>query len=1129
MRCSFTPDNTESADSGQGSDTDGGGDTSTSANGSRTISLRNAYYKVSRYLTNSSSNGSSSDATNSDPGASVNVASPGKQRRGFSGRRWLGLRKPSQGKEKAPSGAQSPATADKPAPLKKIPSDKKLKLPYGDDRERAEEGECSHNAAAALDEVEDDAADLELPPPMKPIQDPQTVLQAPAQPAAASNPSRASLSLEALDSNGGPADIAEIEQIVKEKMEQHGCPTAGASGRTQPDEEDVSEESYEAMLKKREYVLRELVDTEDIYVSDLALVCEGYIRHFQLANPDPPIPEGLRDRRHRMIFGNIEVIYEWHRDKFVRDLHECVAAPEQLGPLFHRFFEKRMFMYEHYCRNKPVSEYIVSEHDHFFQELRHKLGHKLQLGDLLIKPIQRIQKYHLLVKKILSYSEHARAPPEVIASLREAVHYTDIIPKNANMMMDVGRLQGFTGNITAQGKLLMQEALTVAELGSGSDKGKELHVFLFEQCVIFSEAVGKKNQYTSPTYNYKAHVQMNKMELEEVENKTAFIIHSVDPNKPRQSFLCRAPETSLQEWVSALSRILQSQRMFGEALENPGAYLRELQGHSSAGEGWCGLRKTESVPPSLGARLAPELRQRTQRPHAKANTINLPTTTIRSDERKKSANVAANNAAAQPVSPPHANGLSKRPWGLKLRRGGSGGGAGGGEPSAEGVVTELRPPELSEPATDVTVSPGATATLSCRAVATRASASWRKTAPETRALRHGGRFAITLAPDGLATLTIHACRASDAGVYCCLISNELGGVQTSARLTVGAGGAPGVPAVRAHPGGGLVVQWDESAPAHLEYCRVGEGEWRRATETPAAANTLALEELPAGQYSFRLVCARSGAPGAASGPAACGGGGGWQREQFGRRYSIEEEIGRGRTARVLAARDTGTGQRVALKQVLAGRGADAMREYRMLSQCAHGGVARAMALFADVPRAGAHTIVLELVGGGPLLDWAAAHPAQYTQQAAALHTRQLLSALDYLHGNNIAHLDVRPENILVELSGPQPQVKLIDLGCAAEGAGCAGREVLPPAPAQLEFAPPECVLGRPPAPAWDAWAAGVFLYVFLTGVSMLCSTLVSTAGSIDHSGGPYVTGLHMLETSRSPPSAAASKPALWMC
>lgn len=75
---------------------------------------------------------------------------------------------------------------------------------------------------------------------------------------------------------------------------------------------------------------------------------------------------------------------------------------------------------------------------------------------------------------------------------------------------------------------------------------------------------------------------------------------------------------------------------------------------------------------------------------------------------------------------------------------------------------------------------------------------------------------------------------------------------------------------------------------------------------------------------------------------------------------------------------------------------------------------------------------------------------------------------------------------MIDLSGSQPQLKLIDLGSAVEiksPSDSPGGEVLPPAPAQLEFAPPECVLGRPPAPAWDAWATGVFLYVFLTGVS----------------------------------------------
>lgn len=93
--------------------------------------------------------------------------------------------------------------------------------------------------------------------------------------------------------------------------------------------------------------------------------------------------------------------------------------------------------------------------------------------------------------------------------------------------------------------------------------------------------------------------------------------------------------------------------------------------------------------------------------------------------------------------------------------------------------------------------------------------------------------------------------------------------------------------------------------------------------------------------------------------------------------------------------------------MLAGRGADAMREYRILSRGAHGGVVRALALFAEVPRAGAHSLVLELVSGGPLLDWAAGAPQLYTQHMVAHHTRQLLSALDWLHTINVAHLDVR--------------------------------------------------------------------------------------------------------------------------
>ncbi len=80
--------------------------------------------------------------------------------------------------------------------------------------------------------------------------------------------------------------------------------------------------------------------------------------------------------------------------------------------------------YVKYCQNKPKSDYLVGQ-DHFqqfFAETKIQLGHKVSynimidylyiliqvaLCDLLIKPVQRIMKYQLLLKDIVKYTERA--------------------------------------------------------------------------------------------------------------------------------------------------------------------------------------------------------------------------------------------------------------------------------------------------------------------------------------------------------------------------------------------------------------------------------------------------------------------------------------------------------------------------------------------------------------------------------------------------------------------------------------------------------------------------------------------------------------------------------------------------
>lgn len=73
----------------------------------------------------------------------------------------------------------------------------------------------------------------------------------------------------------------------------------------------------EEALHKREYVMRELVETERDYVRDLSYVVDGYMavmRDPESFGFDVPVPEDLKSGKDKIIFGNIELIYEWHRE-----------------------------------------------------------------------------------------------------------------------------------------------------------------------------------------------------------------------------------------------------------------------------------------------------------------------------------------------------------------------------------------------------------------------------------------------------------------------------------------------------------------------------------------------------------------------------------------------------------------------------------------------------------------------------------------------------------------------------------------------------------------------------------------------------------------------------------------------
>ncbi|XP_071320810.1 striated muscle preferentially expressed protein kinase isoform X2 [Trachinotus anak] len=93
--------------------------------------------------------------------------------------------------------------------------------------------------------------------------------------------------------------------------------------------------------------------------------------------------------------------------------------------------------------------------------------------------------------------------------------------------------------------------------------------------------------------------------------------------------------------------------------------------------------------------------------------------------------------------------------------------------------------------------------------------------------------------------------------------------------------------------------------------------------------------------------------------------------------------------------------------------------------------------------------------------------------------QQVLEGLRYLHQTNIAHLDIKPENILMARPGSD-QIRICDFGNAIKLETSDDYYCKYGTP---EYVAPEIVNQTPVSTATDIWPVGVITYLCLTGVS----------------------------------------------
>ncbi|XP_063339084.1 dynamin-binding protein isoform X5 [Pelmatolapia mariae] len=183
---------------------------------------------------------------------------------------------------------------------------------------------------------------------------------------------------------------------------------------TTPTATTGSEDPETRMLEKRSKVIEELLQTERDYIKDLQMCVEEIIEPLQQKQVKNVDYEGL--------FGNISSVIDLSQ-RLLNSLHET----DSIGKVFLDFKVELEEVYKLYCQNHDDAISLLETYEkdesvqhHVLECLKrlraiyHEWGktNYINLGSFLIKPVQRVMRYPLLLTELLGAtpeSHHDRA------------------------------------------------------------------------------------------------------------------------------------------------------------------------------------------------------------------------------------------------------------------------------------------------------------------------------------------------------------------------------------------------------------------------------------------------------------------------------------------------------------------------------------------------------------------------------------------------------------------------------------------------------------------------------------------------------------------------------------------------
>uniref|UniRef100_A0A8C7T438 Vav guanine nucleotide exchange factor 2 n=1 Tax=Oncorhynchus mykiss TaxID=8022 RepID=A0A8C7T438_ONCMY len=340
--------------------------------------------------------------------------------------------------------------------------------------------------------------------------------------------------------------------------------------------EDDGDDIYEDIIKvevrqpmkmgmteddKRNCCLVEIQETEAKYYKTLEDIEKNYMI---------PLKQVLSPPDMESIFVNLEDVIKVHFALLRAIDLNMVSGGNGLGKIFVDFKE-RLLIYGQYCSHMENAQKILDELIATREDVKMKVEEctmkvqegKFKLQDLLVVPMQRVLKYHLLLKELVSHSTdrpERQQLKEALEAMQDLAMYINEVKRDNETLKKISEFQNSIENLQVKleeyGRPKIDGELKVSSIVNRTKQDR--YIFLFDKVVI----VCKRKGYC---YELKEIIELQsyKMSDDPMNNRDMkkwsygfYLIHL--QGKQGFQFFCKTEDTKrkwMEQFEMAMSNI----------------------------------------------------------------------------------------------------------------------------------------------------------------------------------------------------------------------------------------------------------------------------------------------------------------------------------------------------------------------------------------------------------------------------------------------------------------------------------------------------------------------------------------------------------------------------------------------